>query len=242
MGYIMPWKGLFSITINKSLDEYLRYTVGVLVTTINNNIVALASYRQYPWELLNIPRRKINTNKNTSKDLCSGTEIENSFPANWSVLNRGLLCWPCKFVNITFLYSVSFLRSIHTAKANSFSALSYWDCCFRGYCPNCFLDEPSSRRRGTLLLSIAQEEHKFLQQTPSVHWWDNMRTYFWSNKGQAGEIISEKNKKSIIVKMSYRIIIMIVEMHRLLTLKRSIFMDGCHREMSRRIKQFTVLW
>lgn len=155
--------------------------------------MALASYRQYLWELLNIPRRQINANKNTSKNSCSGREIANSFPAIWSVLNRGLLCWLYKFINTTFPYSVSFLRSIHTAKANSFSALSYCDSCLRGYCPNCFLDEHSSRRRGTLLLSIAQEECEFLQQTPSVHWLENMRTYFCSNKGQTGEIISDKN-------------------------------------------------
>lgn len=129
-------------------------------------------------------------------------EFGSDFPVAWSVVNGAWFHWPCKFINTRFPYSGRFLRSIHIR-------MHPWLCSLS-------LRQLSQRILSKLFSwwvqfreerNITAEHHSGGVKVP-LNWLPHfMGGRIWEVisvqiRGQEGEIISEENWKSAIVKMS----------------------------------------
>lgn len=163
--------------------------------------MALAFCRQYPWELLSIPRGgKKPKQKKRQKFTCR--EFGNGFPASWSVVNEVWFHWPCKCINSRFPYSGRFLRSIHYL-LQALALLSLTETLVsEGIVQTVFLMGPVQEGEEHHCWASLRRNKGSFELTTSLHGQENMRSYFFPNKGQEREIISEENWKSVIVKMS----------------------------------------
>lgn len=129
-------------------------------------------------------------------------EFGNGFPVAWSVVNGGWFHWPSKFINTRFLILEDF-RDPFTILMQALALLSLAETAVsEGIVQTVFLTGPVQGGEEHWCWASLRRNKGSFELTTSLHGWENMRSYFCSNKGQEGEIISEKNWKSVIVKMS----------------------------------------